>query len=308
LQFNNYLKSCRENSNLTQEELTQELYNFNEDFIGVDTGTLSRWERGVTQPNIERQMVIIKFFQTKSHHILSCFDNIDKTHIEDELCKMGIKNIIGHSKDHILNFPTKLFKVNDISIKHIRTTDDIDAILEMPYSVIENLTENVYDLSFKHIKEWALHPSNLFLLSEYKGQFAGILFTLRLRPEVFQKIIDFKMNLNEIQLKDFANFDEIGCNFPMAFFALNDKSSTLLVLRYYAHLIANQDVIKSIGAIPLLDGSKKIVTKMKMKYYKKRIVKQGTLCSYFAPLSDILINEAVLKMIFQKQDCPEDNS
>ena len=93
----------------------------------------------------------------------------------------------------------------------------------------------------------------------------------------------------------------------MAFFAYNDKSSTLLVLRYYAHLIANQDVILNIGAIPLLDGAKKIVQKMNMKYYKEKNVEQGTLCSYCATLSDVLINEAVLKMIFHKQECPEES-
>ena len=221
---------------------------------------------------------------------------------------MGIKNLIGASKEHILNFPTKSFHVDDISIKHLRNTDDINSVLKMPYSVIENLTGNVYNLSFETIRDWALHPSNLFLLSEYQDQFSGILFTLRLKPAIFEKIIDFDMQLNEIGLDDFANFDEMGCNFPMAFFAYNDKSSTLLVLRYYAHLIANQDVIQKIGAIPFLDSAKKIVRKMNMSYYKEKNVQQGTLTSYYAPLCEVLVNEAVLKMIFRKQECPEDNN
>jgi len=298
---------CRQKYNFTQEELVQELYNFDDIFEGLDIGTLSRWERGATKPSMNKHVAIVKFLQTKSHHILSCFEDIDKSCVEDELCKMGIKNIIGHSKEHILNFPTKSFKIDDITIKHLRSTHDIETILKMPYAVIENLTGNVYNLSFNDIKAWALHPSNLFLLSEYKEEFAGILFTLRLKPDVFQKIIDFEMDLKEISLNDFAEFTEMGCNFPMAFFAYNDKSSTLLVLRYYAHLIANQDVISQIGAIPLLNGAKKIVQKMNMQYYKEKNVKQGRLCSYYAPLSDVLINEAVLKMIFHKQECPEDS-
>jgi len=307
LKFNEYLKLCRQKYNFTQEELVQELYNFDDIFEGLDVGTLSRWERGATKPNMDKHIAIVKFLQTISHHILSCFEDIDKNYLEDELCKIGIKNIIGHSKEHILNFPTKSFKINDISIKHLRSTNDIEAVLQMPYTVIENLTGNVYNLSFEDIKAWALHPSNLFLLSEYKEEFAGILFTLRLKPNTFQKIIDFEIDLKDISLNDFADFTELGCNFPMAFFAYNDKSSTLLVLRYYAHLIANQDVISQIGAIPLLDGAKKIVQKMNLKYYKEKNVEQGRLCSYHAPLSEVLINEAVLKMIFHKQECPEDS-
>lgn len=305
LQFNEYLKSCREKYKLTQEELVGELYNFDDTFKGLDIGTYSRWERGVTRPNSNKQIGILKLLQTKSNHILSCFENLDKEAIENELCKLAIKNLIGSSKEHILNFPTKLFKVDYVSVQQIKNTDDIDKILAMPYSVILNLTDNVYDLSLELIKEWALHPSNLFLLSEYHNQFSGMLFTLRLKPKIFQKVIDFELELKELTSDDFATFDEMACNFPIAFFAHNDKNSSLLILRYYAHIIANQDVIQSLGAIPLLDGAKKIVQKMNMKYYKEKEVTQGMLVSYQAPLSDVLLNEAVLKMIFQKQDCPE---
>ncbi len=308
LKFNKYLKLCRKKYKLTQEEFVQELYNYDENFIGVDTRTISRWEAAQTKPSIDRQITIVKYFSTCSGHILSCFHTDDKKNIESKICKLGIKNLIGSSKEHILNFPTRSFKVEDIVIKHIRSSKSIDEVLQMPYTVIKNLTDNVYNLSFENIKEWALHPSNLFLLSEYKNEFAGILFTLRLKPNIFQKIINFEIELKDITLDDFASYNEIGCNFPMAFFAYNDKSSTLLILRYYAHLIANQDVIKDIGTTPLLDGAKKIVQKMNMKKYKEKIVLQGTLTSYSAPLSDVLINQAVMKMIFQKQDCPEDSN
>ena len=308
MKFNEYIKSCRNKYELTQESLAQELYNFDESFAGVDTRTLRRWEMAQTKPSIERQIKILRYFKTLSGHILSCFDTTNRESIESEICKIGIKNLIGSSKEHILNFPTKSFKVEDISIKHIRSAKHIDEVLQMPYAVIENLTDNVYNLSFENIREWALHPSNLFLLSEYKGKFAGILFTLRLKPEVFNNIINFESELKDIRMEDFAQFDEVGCNLPMAFFAYNDKSSTLLILRYYAHLIANQDVIKEVGSTPLLDGAKKIVQKINLKIHKNKEVPQGTLSSYYAPLSDVLINESVMKMIFRKQECPEDNN
>ncbi len=308
MKFNEYIKSCRNKYELTQESLAQELYNFDESFAGVDTRTLRRWEMAQTKPSIERQIKILRYFKTLSGHILSCFDTTNRESIESEICKIGIKNLIGSSKEHILNFPTKSFKVEDISIKHIRSTQHIDEVLQMPYTVIENLTDNVYNLSFENIRQWALHPSNLFLLSEYKGKFAGILFTLRLKPEVFNNIINFESELKDIRMEDFAQFDEVGCNLPMAFFAYNDKSSTLLILRYYAHLIANQDVIKEVGSTPLLEGAKKIVQKINLKIHKNKEVPQGTLSSYYAPLSDVLINESVMKMIFRKQECPEDNN
>jgi hypothetical protein len=78
-----------------------------------------------------------------------------------------------------------------------------------------------------------------------------------------------------------------------------------LSLRFYAHLIANQDYIEKVGSTPMLYGAKKIAQNMNMKQYKEKKIAQGVLTSYQASLEDLLINEAVMKMLFQKQECPE---
>lgn len=306
MKFSEYLKSCRQKHKLTQEELAQELYNFNEDFVGVDTGTISRWERDQTQPSTERQVSILKLFYSLSGHILSCFDTKDKDAIENEICKVGVKNLIGSSKEHILNFPSQSFKMEYSRISQIRSAKNIDKALAMPYSTIMNLTENVFEVSIEQIERWALHPSNFFLLSEYHEQYSGMLFALRLKPNIFKKIINFEMEVRDVSDDDFASFNEMGSNLPITFFAYNDKNSTLLILRYYAHLIANQDVIENVGTTPLLNGAKKIVEKMNMKKHKEKSIPQGTITSYYAPLSDVLINPSVMKMLFQRQDCPQD--
>lgn len=308
MKFNTYIKLCREKNHLTQEQLVQELYNYDDVFQGLDVSTLSRWERGITKPSIEKMLKSVKLFSEMSNTIFPCFDNMKSESIEDELCNIGIKNLIGSSKDHILNFPSKSFEVNDMQIKHLRSVDDIDAVLDMPYDTIKSLTGSDSFFGFDLVKSWALHPSNLFLLSEYKGQFYGLLFILRLKPETFDKIINFEMSPKDISDDDFASFEEMGCNFPISFFAYNDKSSSMLFLRYYAHLIANQDVISKIGTTPLLASGKKILENINLNAHKEKETPLGTLTSYQAALTDVLINESVLKMIFQKQDCPQDSN
>ena len=304
--FNQYLKKCREKYNFTQEELVDELYSFHDVFKGLDVSTLSRWERNITKPNVEKQIQIVKFLNTKSDTILSCFDELNRELIEEELCKIGIKNLIGTSKEHILNGPTKHFKLRYSRVNHIRSAQDIDKALAMPYSTILNLTDNVYELPLDIIKTWALHPSSFFLYAEYHEQFAGMFFSLRLKPVVFRQLINFDRDMKDISIDDFASFDELGCNFPIAFFAHNDKISALLLVRYYAHLIANQAVLQEIGAMPLFSGAKKIVQNMNLRLQKNKKVTQGQLESFSAPLHDVLINESVLKMIFRKQQCLED--
>lgn len=304
--FNKYLKKCREKYAFTQEELVQKLYSFSDAFQGLDVSTLSRWERNITKPNIEKHIQILKYFQTLSNSILSCFEDLKKDVIEEELCKLGIKNLIGSPKEHILNGPTKYFKLRYASVDHIRSAQNIDRALAMPYSTILNSTDNVDELLLSTIKAWALHPSSFFLYAEYHEQFSGMFFSLRLKPLIFQKLINFDIKLKEISVDDFASFEEMGCNFPMAFFAHNEKISTLLLVRYFAHLIVNQNSIQKIGAMPLFGGAKKMLHNMNLMPHKTKKLKQGTVESFSASLTDVLLNEPVLKMIFQKQKCPED--
>jgi transcriptional regulator with XRE-family HTH domain len=307
LQFNEYLKTCRERYNLTQEELVQELYNTDDEFSGLNTGTLSRWERSATQPSLSKQVGIIKVLQNYNNTVFPCFEELDDKEIENSICKVGIHNLLGNNKKLVLNFLSNVIQVDDMSIIHVRHAENINQILTMPHALDKELTNNFSILEDEHFKTWALHPSNLFLISEYEGQFLGMLFTLRLKPEVFEKIMNFEMKEEDIKVEDFASFEENGCNYILSFFSSNEKSASLLFLRYYAHLIANQKVISDVGALTILDDGRKLINRLNLKHLKEMQVNEGHLSSHRAILSEVLINEPVLKMIFQKQECPEDD-
>ena len=70
------------------------------------------------------------------------------------------------------------------------------------------------------------------------------------------------MKKNDITADDFASSDEEGSSLMLSFFAMNDKTATLLFIRYYAHLIANQKTIDEIGGITIQDEAKKIINNM----------------------------------------------
>ncbi len=306
MQFNEYLKICRERYNLTQEQLVQELYNTDDEFSGLNIGTLSRWERGATYPSLSRQVIIVKVFQKYSTHLFPCF--YDQDNIEDEFCRVGIKNLIGSSKEHILKFPSNIFTVDDIKISLVRSHEEIELMLKMPISILKGISSDQFKIEVDTFTSWAQHPSNLFLLAECNGQFFGLFFILRLKPDIFTKIISFEMQLRDITEDDFASFEEEACSVPVGFFAYNEKAASLLFIRYYAHLIANQDTIIDVGTTPLLDGARKIVEAMHLKHLHDLKVENGTLSAYSAPLEDVLINEDVLRMVFRKQECPEEES
>ncbi len=305
LKFNEYLKLCRQENSLTQEEFIQGIYDLDEQFMGVDTGTVSRWERDITQPSIDRQISIVKYFQTKSNDIFPCFNTYSPQEIQAHICKIGIENIIGKNKELVLNFPSSYIMADNLKITHLRHTEQIDNTIKIAISLDQEFTNNYSQLSDKNFKSWAIHPSSLFLICEYNEQFFGLLFTLKLKPEVFEKIMSFEMEEKDLSSKHFATSGEDGCDYLLNFFAQSQKAAALLYLRYYASLIANQNSILNVGALSMMEEGKKLIERINLSHYTDSEIDGHKLSSYQAPLDKVLINRDVLKMIFQKQECPE---
>ena len=308
MQFNEYLKSCREHGQLTQEELVHDLYTYDiENFEGLDTSTISKWERSITKPPPSKQVSVIKFFQKKTGMPLPCWDKYSIEETEDLICKAGVRNLIGKRLHLIMNFPSGMMHIDDFKIYPIRNFERMNVLLEINMDIHQTNNHEYTQISLEQFKAWALHPNNLFIACEYKGAFMGLFFTLRLKPEVFNKIMNFEMKKSDITEDDFASFDEMGYHYILSFYALNQKCATMLFIRYYAHLIANQKNIAQIGTITTMNDVKKVISNMNLAYHAGRITEdQIEIQSYDQTLSNILASENVVKMILLKQSCPEE--
>jgi len=299
VKFFKYLKLCREKAKLTQEELVHELYSFDiNSFKGLNTSTLSKWERDITQPKVAKQVSIIRYFQKHTGVSLPHWDNCTVEDAEERICQAGVENIIGKSKKYILDFPSKNMHSKDIHICLLKDSSKMNTLLELNMVIHEEFNLDYAQISLEQFKSWAIHPSNLFLTCEYKDTFMGLLFTIRLKPEVFEKIISFKMKKSDITENDFVSLEEEGCDYILSVFALNHKSSHLLFVRYYAYLIANQKYIKEVGTIKSEKDAKNILEKMNFKsVYTKQCINSIDIVSYKEALSNVLVCENAIKII-----------
>jgi len=183
----------------------------------------------------------------------------------------------------------------------------MDSLIETNMHLHQSLNHESSQLSREQFKEWAIHHSNLFLTCEHKGTFLGLLFAARIKPEVLDKIVNFEIKKNEVSEDDFTSFDEEGSMLLLSFFALNPKVATLLFIRLYAHLIANQNNIIDIGGITNSDEAKKLVSNMNLHYQKSKVTEDNVkITSYKQSLSNVLASEYAVKMLLSKQECPEE--
>ena len=302
MDFYKYLKQCRENSHITQEELVSELYNHDSvNFENLDTVTLSRWERNTTRPNTLKQLSIIKYFQKNSHEALPCWNHYSTEEVEDLICTVGINNILGKSKQLVLNFPSEMMRLDDLKVYPIRDIEKAHALFELNMDLHNAINHLYSQLTIDQFESWAKHPSNLFLACEYKEGFVGLFFSIRIRQEIFDKLLNFEMKKSEITEQDFALYDEPGSNFLLAFYAINHKVATMLLVRHYAYLIANQKRISEIGVTTALPEVKKTVSNMNMDLYKrKQLEDEIYIEAYRQKLDKVLATEYVVKMIFSE--------
>lgn len=64
--FAERLKDLREESNLTQYELSKQ--------VGISTACISRWEKGLRVPNIDSIIILCQFFSCSSDYLIGLED------------------------------------------------------------------------------------------------------------------------------------------------------------------------------------------------------------------------------------------
>jgi len=308
LKFSTYLKSCREKNNLTQEALVHDLYSYDiENFRGLDTSTIGKWERGATQPKTLRQVSILKYFQEKTGIALPCFTGYTEEEAEALICRTGIHNLLGKNKHIIYNFPSEMMSVDDIKVYPLRNLERMDSLIESAMHFQHTDSNDFNAMNHEQTREWALHPDSLFLVCEYKTNFLGWFFCTKIKPEVFNQYVNFEIKKSEITVNDFASHEEKGSILMGSFFAMNDKAATMMLIRFYAHLIANQSTIVEMGGSTTLEEAKKIVTKMNLQPYHTIITEEKLeLESYRQTLANVLVSEHAVQMLLSKQECPKE--
>lgn len=309
MHFGNYLKQCREKIGLTQEQLAHNLYAFDIDsFEGVQMTTISKWERAVSQPKLSRQVSILRYFQGETGKPLPCMEGYSAEEAEALICETGMLNLIvgPNNKELVLDFASEIVTAQNLSVVPIRHTDRVQAMLEIAADIRNSANPAITRLDAEKMQQWTLYPGNLFWVCRYKGITTGLLFSLKLKQEVFDQLIGLEKKLEELQEEDFAALDESGSHYLLAFFALNDKTAEMLFIRYYAHLIANQSTIEELGATASREEAKKILRNMNLHFAGYHAEADREVRSFRETLRNALAYENVVKIILSKEACPEE--
>ena len=308
MQFSQYLKTCRERLGWTQEQLVHELYLYDSDlFDGLNNSTLSKWERDIVAPKLSRKLRILSFYQEKTGKALPCWDDLEVQEAEEKICRTGMGNLIGRNKHLVLNFPADQMLLDDLEISPLRDEGELRHLVSINMDIHQSINSPYTQVAEEQFLGWALHPGNLFYACRYKGGFLGLLFALKLNNHAFEEILAFQRRKNELELGDFVAADEPGSIMPLSFFAMNEKVATMLLVRFYAHLIANQRTIDEIGGVTGFKESQEFVKRMNLRFAGKYTSPEGSeIRAYRQSLKGVVASEYFIRMLFDKEKCAEE--
>lgn len=294
MKFNDYMKLCREALNLTQENLVSELFAHNDVFKGLDTNSYSRWERGSTNPPLNKQVQLLAYFFEKLNTFFPFLDMQHIEGVEEKLTATGMKKLLGKHQKLVMNFPSSQVDEGDFQVHFAKNSMH----KELAFSTAINISDDMYGAGNYYSKEelehFSLDPNNLFLVCEYNKQYFGHIFLLRLKTDSYRKILQFKKDFLTIENEDIATKSEQGAYFSVGMFTMNDKALSLLFIRLYAELIIHQEHTTALGTIITKEDAETMVRNINMK----KVGSEGELTAYSGSLKELLLNEQVVKILF----------
>ena len=294
MKFGAYLRECRMCSHLSQEEFVDAFFKFNPGFKSLTVNTLSRWERGVNIPSDKSKSKIILVCQKINGVMYPYLKKGGVEIIQQAFDKASITKALGESNKEVLNFPNNVLSAESFKIWNIHEADKPDDIINYAYDLFVNNNDNFLDISKEVFTSWLLCPSNFCLVVSSNGQFMGVVISLRLKPESFEKLMNLDDTLKNINQDSFANFKEKGASLPLFLHASNGESAAYLILHYFTRLIDKQKFIGEVGMFNFKDQTAKFSKKLNLESFKE---KEGV-TSYKAPLSQVLSSGLILKMLF----------
>lgn len=287
----------------TQSELIENLVDSQLGFGGLDTTTLSRWERGVSKPSLSKQTAIIHYLSNYFGRIYPFIDSAGKTDVEKGFCSIGFTGLIGRHKDLVMKFPTRQMNQSGFKVCEFGESEHQKTAFDNNLHIYAELYKR--QLKSEQLAAFSKNPNNLFLVCDHDRQYFGHLFLLRLKPQVFDEVIDFKREDHTLTDADIAAMDEVGSYYFYGMFAMSDQIVALLAVHVYTYLIQNQKQIKEIGMVLASKDGQAMAVNMNMQRQAQQTTEQQTNHSFSASLVEMLINDNVVKMLFNRENCPE---
>ncbi len=247
--FGEYLRKRRKAIGLTQDRLAIALSCYSPVLSGIDSVTISRWERATTEPTSERQREVITYFHDDVDKIFPFrsgrAQKFDQEQAVDYLCRHYLNSPKLGSK--IGTYPEKAN--GKYTIEKLTASAHHEPVLD----IIEEYDRSIYDavvpISKERLQCWVQHCNRLALVNLKHGQYFGHLLVLPLKDEVFWQLTHGQREEASIAADDFAMPEEPHSLYVVSIYGSSRISAGRLLMELITYVSRHYDHINHIGGL-----------------------------------------------------------
>lgn len=247
--FGSYLKRRRRDNGLTQDRLALALSCHSTTLGGIDSVTISRWERGTTEPTLERQRHVIHFFQDDADQVLpfrSARPNL-----------LSPEQSVGYLIRHYLNSPKLGSKVGTFPEKenrkyevcHLSGSDVDDPFIELILDYDHSIFEAGLPVSHELLHGWIGHSNVLSVVSTKFSHYFGHLIALPLAEDIYWRLIHGEMEEAEIRNSDIVPPEEPHGLYIYSLYGASKIAAALLLIEMAHYAGKYLESIRHIGGL-----------------------------------------------------------
>lgn len=283
---------------MTQEQFVQMLYNFDDDaFAGVDTVTLSRWENGVSNPPQKRKTNLFLAIQEATGQAFPLFDATSEEN-EARFSNAQGQSLAQPNRSPITHVMSGMIEEEAITLQHFRDLPNKSIMAQLFHAIHFSRSNNALEVAPEHFATLAEHPSAYFLTAMFHDQAFGAILAIKLTESAGDAFFAGELSAKALGEEHFAAADEKGYMAGILFFAYSHNTATRLLMRFYAHLLANQENLLGMGAYVFTTDTQKFLERLGFYKQTEAISPQESVHLYYASLNEMAANPHILNMIF----------
>jgi len=297
--FSEILVSCRKALGLTQVELLSELANYDDTFENLNNVTLSRWENGTTETSLNRKRLLLKYFSQRLLLESAPCNNMVKKRLE--LLYHPLAKFFEHNYASLIhNLPqlrVALEAYNIISLHEHQELHRFENIVNLEEA---SHAEGYYRTSAQSLQLLCQHPSTFAITVEHNEQHLGHFIMHKIKEDIVQRLIHYKMTEAEITVEDFASPSEKGSYYVHALYGVNPTIASIVNTKAYLYLYEHLKQIDNVVIFSTRKDGLRLA-----KAYGIEVIDTGVDESYNiiwsgmrSPVEDILFSDTVLKLVF----------
>ncbi len=305
--FGDYLKKRRKEAGLTQDRLAIALSCYSPVLSGIDSVTISRWERATTEPTSERQREVIAYFHDDVERIFPFRSG--------RAYRFDQKQAVEYLGRHYLVSPKLGRKVGNFpeqndctfSVEKISGSENhqrcLDIVLEYNNSVYEPLVP----VTKQRLNGWVEHCNRLAMVCLKHGHYFGHMIVLPLKDETFWQLIHARREEASLSLDDIAAPGEPHSLYIYSIHGASRLTVSRLVMEMITYISRYYDQINHIGGICKTNDSARLARSFHLQpvevgpfYPKGQVRYQGRevkFVSYANPLAHILEDAGLRKLL-----------